>query len=382
MKFPDDVPTLTAGDVTLRAHRLEDAEAIVEQCTDPLSIEWTTVPPGLTCDDAIEFATKTVPEGWVSGKEYAFAIESTHPGGNRRFSGTLSLRDEGANRAELAFGAHPAIRGRGIMTTAVNLLLDWGFSARGLETVIWLANKGNFASRRVAWKTGFTFGGTVRRWLDHRGEHLDAWVASLHKDDSRDPKTIWYDVPRIVGERLVLRPLLDTDVPRIVEGCRDERTQHWLAFMPSPYDEPAARDYLERVREGLTTGSWTQVWAIADPASEVLLGNVGIPRMARDSGEIGYWMHPDARGKGLMREAVRLVVRHAFLDPGDGGLGMRRLWLGAAADNTASGHVARANGFTEYGRERKSERLGDGSYADVILFDLLASEWSVDRHGV
>ena len=53
MTFPDDVPTLTDGDVMLRPHRVEDADAVVEQCTDPTSIRWTTVPLGYTlADDA------------------------------------------------------------------------------------------------------------------------------------------------------------------------------------------------------------------------------------------------------------------------------------------------------------------------------------------
>jgi RimJ/RimL family protein N-acetyltransferase len=185
MRFPDDVPTLTDGDVTLRAHRIEDAAAVVEQCVDPVSVRWTTVPPGYTREMALEFVGTSVPAKWESEKELAFAIECTHPDGRRRFGGTLSLIDKGSRRAELAFGAHPAIRGRGVMTTAVDLLLDWGFDERRLETVSWLANEGNLASRRVAWKTGFTFGGTVRRWLDHRGEYPDAWVAALHRDDPR-----------------------------------------------------------------------------------------------------------------------------------------------------------------------------------------------------
>jgi RimJ/RimL family protein N-acetyltransferase len=71
------------------------------------------------------------------------------------------------------------------MTTAVGLLLDWGFDALDLETVIWLANVGNEGSRRVAAKSGFTFGGTLHRWLPHRGEYVDAWVATLHRGDPR-----------------------------------------------------------------------------------------------------------------------------------------------------------------------------------------------------
>src|SRR6188768_3049941 len=130
MKFPDDVPTLSNGDVTLRAHRLDDAEAAVEQSTDPTSILWTTVPLGYTLENGRTFVGEIMPQGWETESEFGFAIETTHPSGERRYSGTLSLRNEGGRRAELAFGAHPAIRGRGVMSTAVTMLLDWGFKSR------------------------------------------------------------------------------------------------------------------------------------------------------------------------------------------------------------------------------------------------------------
>jgi RimJ/RimL family protein N-acetyltransferase len=374
MRFPDDVPTLTEGDVTLRAHRLDDVPGIVEQCVDPVSVRWTTVPMGYTRDLGVDWVRSTVPAGWKAGTELTFAIESTHPDGVRRFSGSLSLRNEGAHRAELAFGAHPAVRGRGVMTTAVNLLLDWGFADQGLESVVWLANTGNWASRRVAWKVGFTFGGTVRRWLEHRGEHLDAWIGSLHHADSREPKSPWLDVPRISGDRLLLRPFRDDDAPRIAEGCSDSRTQHWLSFMPRSYTIADAHDWLERSRLETASGKGL-FWAIVDPDTDLLLGNVGMPRILREGAEVGYWMHPDGRGWGLMKEAVSLVVRHAFLDVADGGLGMHRVFLKAALGNTASQKVARGNGFSECGRERQAETLGDGSRDDLLVFDLLPLEW-------
>jgi hypothetical protein len=43
-RFLDDVPVLTDGTVRLRAHCPQDAVAIVEQCTDPESMRFTTVP--------------------------------------------------------------------------------------------------------------------------------------------------------------------------------------------------------------------------------------------------------------------------------------------------------------------------------------------------
>jgi RimJ/RimL family protein N-acetyltransferase len=380
MRFPDDVPVLGDGDVRLRAHRLEDADGVVEQCTDPVSVRWTTVPLGYTTAMAVDWVTQAAREAWESKSEYLFAIESTHPDGKRRFSGSISLRDEGQRRAELAFGAHPAVRGHGVMTTAVGLVLDYGFSALGLETVIWMANVGNVASRRVAWKAGFTFGGTIRRWLPQRGEYLDGWVGDLHRLDSREPKTSWFDVPVIEGVRSRLRPLRYDDVPRVVEASADERSQYWLSFLPDPYTEQDAREFVDRCSTAAMSGGGLS-WAVADAQTDVLLGTLGFPHGDRFSWEIGYLAHPDARGRGVMREAVGLATRHLFVSTEDGGMGASRAYIRAAADNTASQYVALANGFTQCGRERRSATLRDGTCTDLVLFDLLASEWQETRVG-
>ena len=159
------VPRLSDGVVTLRAHTEDDVERIVEQCVDPLSIAWTIVPVPYTRDDAKRFVRHAMPGGWETDQEWGFAVE--HEG---RFAGTVSLRNRDEGRAEVAYGSHPDARGRGVMARALRLLLAWGFApeaegGRGLETVVWLANRGNWASRRLAWSVGFTFDGTLRGWL-------------------------------------------------------------------------------------------------------------------------------------------------------------------------------------------------------------------------
>ena len=378
MRFPDDVPTLTDGDVTLRAHRLDDVDGIVEQCTDPVSIRWTTVPLDYTADMARSFVSEGIPAGWADDSEWTFAIESTHPDGTRRFSGTLSLRNEGDRRAEIAFGAHPAARGRGVMTTAVNLLLDWGFETLGLETVSWFAERGNVASRRVAWRAGFTFGGVLPHWLDHRGRYPDAWLATLHKDDPRTPTQTWYAVPELRGDIVALRPQREDDADRIVEGGSDEVTQYWLSFLPTPYTREHALTYIKTGDEAAAEGRHLQ-WAVADAHTDQLLGVMGLPRLRQENAEIGYWTHPDARGRGAATEAMRLLVDHAFASTDRGGLGLRRLFVKAATGNVASQRAALSNGFTPYGTERGSVELGDGSWTDMALLDLLVDEWKADQ---
>ena len=373
--FPDDVPRLTDGTVSLRAHRPDDVAAVHEQCVDPVSQQWTTVPVPYHLDDARHFVTDVVPAGWRDGSEWGFAVEAADEHGVPRFAGTVSLRDQGDLRAEIAYGSHPWARGRGIMLRALHLLLDWGFEDRHLRTVVWWANKGNWSSRRIAWRLGFSCDGTVREWLPQRGELLDGWVGALRSTDPRAPRHRWFDVPRIVGADVVLRAQAPQDAARVVEACADERTAYWLGQMPQPYTMADASEYLEGRREMLATGRGLH-WVVADPATDELLANISLfdLKPGREA-EIGYWTHPAARGRGVMSQACALVVRHAFVAEEDGGLGLQRLLVFAAEGNTASRRVIESNGFVTVGRERCGTRLRDGTLVDTVCYDLLASEY-------
>jgi RimJ/RimL family protein N-acetyltransferase len=376
VKFPADVPVLTDGVVTLRAHREGDVLPLLEQATDPVMVAWTTVPVPSSEDSSRHFATRIIPAAWESGEAWAFAVEVTDDAGTPRFCGTVELRERGDRRAEIAYGAHPWARGRGVMEQACRLLLDWGFRHKHLETVIWWANRGNWASRRLAWRLGFSLDGTVRRWLPQRGELLDAWVGALTVSDPREPRTPWLDVPAIHGRQVLLRGYREGDAGRVQQACSHDRTQYWLRDLPSPYTIDDARAYLESRREQLATGGGI-TWAIADPATDDLLGTISLFDLKPGfEAEIGYWSHPGARGRGVMTEACGLVARHAFVPADDGGLGLQRVTIQAGVENTASRRVIEANGFTLYGIERRGTRLRDGTLMDTACYDQLVGEWS------
>jgi RimJ/RimL family protein N-acetyltransferase len=381
MRFPEDVPVLTDGVVTLRAHHEGDVLPLLEQATDPEMVRWTTVPVPSSQDSSREFATRIIPAGWEGDRSWAFAVETTDEDGSARFCGTVELRNEGDHRAEIAYGAHPWARGRGVIERACRLLLDWGFRDKRLETVIWWAHEGNWASRRLAWRLGFSVDGTVRRWLPQRGELLDAWVGALTVSDKREPRTDWFDVPVIHGRQVLLRGYQDGDAGRVQQACSHERTQYWLRDMPAPYTIDDAREYLETRKEQLATGSGI-TWAIADPASDDLLGTISLFDLRPGfEAEIGYWSHPEARGRGVMTQACGLVTRHAFIPAVDGGLGLQRVTIQAGVENTASRRVIEANGFSLYGIERRGTRLRDGTLMDTACYDQLASEWSGVQDG-
>jgi RimJ/RimL family protein N-acetyltransferase len=377
MPFPQTVPRLTSshdgGTVTLRAHTPGDAGPVLEQCKDPLSREWTTVPLDYTYLDAQEFVSRSMPAGWDDDTEWSFAVEALD-GDVPRFAGTVSLRNHGHGRAELAYGSHPWVRGRGHMETALRMLLDWGLDQRGLKTVIWWANRGNWASRKLAWRLGFTFEGAPRAWLVHRGELRDSWVGTLLAGDPRHPTTPWYDVPRLVGRGIVLRRLEQRDAARMVEACTDPETAGWIGAIPQPFSRRDAERYIAEREEQPATARGVS-WAVADPGTDELVGHVGLFDVQRGAGaELGYWVHPAARGRGVATESCRLALRHAFVPEEDGGLGLSRVHAHVAEGNDASLRVLAKAGMTRQGRRRRALRLGDGSLADAVLLDVTAED--------
>lgn len=371
MRFPEDVPVLSDGVVTLRAHRPDDVPGVLEQCTDPASRRWTTVPVPYTRAHAETFVGETVPAGWQQG-HWAFAVEARE-GGVARFCGTVELRSKGNRRAELAYGAPPWARGQGITERALRLLLAWGFEERRLRAVVWWAGVGNWASRRTAWRLGFSCDGTVERWLPQRGDLVDGWVGVLHVDDERAPRTPWLDLARLEGGRVVLRDLVTADVPRVQEARGDPRTRRWLPDLP-PSTHASATAYVES-RIGQRAEGSGLTWAVADRADDRLVGVVSLLGLrAGRQAELSYWAHPDARGRGLTTEACRLVARHCLAPAERQGLGLRRLWADVTEGNDASVHVLSAVGFRPAGRARHAARTGDGSLADALLFDLLPED--------
>ena len=190
-RFPGDVPVLSDGTVTLRPHRAQDAAGIIEQCTDPVSLRFTTVPRPYGPRQAQDFL-ELIRREWdesspTSARSWAIGLgEAPGP-----FAGSIYYRPAGAGTAEVGYGLHPAARGRGLMARALNLVLDHAFAEDGIEVMHWRAVVGNWPSRRVAWRCGFRVEGTVRRICPMPGGAQDGWIGSLLRDDPRRPCEPW-----------------------------------------------------------------------------------------------------------------------------------------------------------------------------------------------
>jgi len=116
--YPDCVPEWSDGVVTLRAHRPQDAERIVQQCVDGDSRAFLPLPSPYGLPEAQAFLDK-VAAAWLDewgAREWAIT-DAADPSG--QFLGSINLHERSPYRAEVGFGLHPEGRGRGLVARAV-----------------------------------------------------------------------------------------------------------------------------------------------------------------------------------------------------------------------------------------------------------------------
>lgn len=167
-------------------------------------------------------------------------------------------------------------------------------------------------------------------------------------------------------DRGLLRPLAERDLGDVKAACNDEAIRSWLP-LPVPYTEDDARFFaLEHAPRHLASGAGIE-WAIESEGR--LCGVVGLKDTDWSVGstEVGYWLAPWGRGRGLMTTAVRTVTDRAFAD------GMQRVELRVATGNLASLSVALRADFRFEGTLRRAGRT-HGGLVDLLILSRLADD--------
>ncbi|MCS5492342.1 GNAT family N-acetyltransferase [Curtobacterium flaccumfaciens] len=135
--------------------------------------------------------------------------------------------------------------------------------------------------------------------------------------------------------------------------------------VPVPYGHAEARYWITDVVAAGWAADSRYEFGIRRADHLRLLGTVGLFAFADGAAEIGYAMHPDGRGSGIMTEAAERVLHWAFAGEPEG-LGLLRVQWRAIATNTASAAVAQRLGLRFEGRTRSSV-LHRGSRHDQLL---------------
>jgi [ribosomal protein S5]-alanine N-acetyltransferase len=162
---------------------------------------------------------------------------------------------------------------------------------------------------------------------------------------------------------VTLRRWREDDVDAIVAACQDAEIQHWIPMIPRPYRSEHALAFVRGEIDGLGDHQY------AIESDGGVIGAIGMSVNRNRTGHIGYWCAPEARGRGVVTRALRLLSRYAFDE-----LALPRLELITDPDNAASQRVAEKAGYRREGVLRSHLDHPDGRRRDSVMFSLLPGE--------
>jgi RimJ/RimL family protein N-acetyltransferase len=138
-------------------------------------------------------------------------------------------------------------------------------------------------------------------------------------------------------KRLVLRPWCEIDAEELYKYASDTDVGPSAGWPP--------HTSVENSRESIRTVLCApETYAVCLKEDGKPVGSIGLHRKdlatEDDEYELGYWIGKPFWGQGLIPEASREILRHAFED-----LGMKRIWCGYYDGNAKSRRVQEKLGF-------------------------------------
>ena len=161
--------------------------------------------------------------------------------------------------------------------------------------------------------------------------------------------------PVLRGERVVLRPVADADLPRLAAILREEEVAAWWGDYG---DERARAEILAEPGWAIEVDGAVAGWLTASEEEDPDYRHVGFD----------IFLATEHHGRGLGREALSLAVRHFAAH------GHHRFTIDPAVANVRAIRSYEAVGFRPVGVMRAYERGRDGAWHDNLLMDLLVED--------
>jgi ribosomal-protein-alanine N-acetyltransferase len=141
------------------------------------------------------------------------------------------------------------------------------------------------------------------------------------------------------------------DVAALV-GAWDDPSVMGASPVPADVSADGARRWISGESERRARGLALDL-VIGPLDGDLVWGEVGLRGfdMAVRRAEVGWWLTPDARGRGVALAAVDLLATWALGPP----LGLRQVWARIDLGNAASARVAAGSGFRLLGVAGGSE---------------------------
>lgn len=172
------------------------------------------------------------------------------------------------------------------------------------------------------------------------------------------------------NEKIELRPLRSTDAG-IIFNCLDthrEQLRQWLPFVDLTLKLEDTQEFVDSVLCP-DEGPEDRVYLITYAGKFAGLIGYRFTDSLNKKTEIGYWLHPEFQGKGIMTYCTKTLIHEAFYK-----WDFNRLTLNIAVGNHKSRAIALRLGFQLEGIAREAEWLSSG-FADIEMYALLRKDF-------
>jgi ribosomal-protein-serine acetyltransferase len=147
-----------------------------------------------------------------------------------------------------------------------------------------------------------------------------------------------------------------------------EYLKEWLPWLDDTTEQKDVEEFTKSVVSQMAEGrGLTCVVVFQDNIVGVVSYNSIEP--STKTGYIGYWLDKDHNGKGIMTKSVDKLIEIGFRE-----LGLRKVEISCAVDNTKSRSIPERLGFKKEGVIRNAENLY-GRYVDHVVYGLMKNEW-------
>lgn len=170
-----------------------------------------------------------------------------------------------------------------------------------------------------------------------------------------------HPAPDLADDAVLLRRWSDADLGCVEAASRDPHIPAGTS-VPAVFTPAAGRAFVRRQWGRAESGEGLSLAIVERATGDAVGAAVLMLRPQAGVAGVGYWLVPDARGRGLATRAIRLLSSWALADAG-----LARVEAWVEPGNAASLRVVEAAGFTREGVLRSFLSFGDRRADAVVL---------------
>ncbi|MEN6372459.1 MAG: GNAT family N-acetyltransferase [Armatimonadota bacterium] len=177
---------------------------------------------------------------------------------------------------------------------------------------------------------------------------------------------------KIETERLILRPLRQSDAPELFPLINDADVAQYMFRVPHPYPEDVLPEWLKKAEAAMKRKEQFEFAIITKetgkPAGVCSLDGIS---WENENAELGYWLGKPYWGHGIMTEAAKAVVTFGFDI-----LGLERIYASCFEENKASAKVIQKAGLLYEGCSRHGIKKNN-EFINILKFGMIRADYLI-----